>query len=406
MKQWETRDPLLQAGDATCSAPETLTEDEVAAVREQSLACAQAAFEEAEQAPDTVVEDTFHYLYLDMPAIMEAAAGTEEGMKVLTLLEAVTDALRTEMASDRSVVVFGEDVGLEGGVFRATAGLQKEFGEERCFDTPISEAGIVGAAVGMAVVGLRPVVEIQFSGFVFPAFNQIASHVSRIRNRTRGALTAPDGHPHALRRRHPGTRAPLGERGGALRPHPRAEGRHPLHAPRRQGAADRRHPGSRPRDLPRARRAPTAPCARRCPRRRTPWRSATARVEAEGDELTLVSYGAQMIEARQARAALAAEGHGRWSSSTCGRSTPSTRRTVVESVRKTGRLLAVHEGPQSFGVAAELMATVMEQAFDQPAGAAGAPCGPRRDLPHAARGEALPDQRGAGDGGSAKGDEL
>jgi pyruvate dehydrogenase E1 component beta subunit len=90
-------------------------------------------------------------------------------MKVLTLIEAVTDALRTEMAADRSVIVFGEDVGVEGGVFRATAGLQNEFGEERCFDTPISEAGIVGAAVGMAVAGLRPVVEIQFSGFSFPA---------------------------------------------------------------------------------------------------------------------------------------------------------------------------------------------------------------------------------------------
>ena len=112
-------------------------------------------------------------------------------MRVLTLLEAVTDGLRAEMAVDESVVVFGEDVGLEGGVFRATTGLQRDFGESRCFDTPITESGIVGAAIGMAVAGLRPVVEIQFSGFAFSAFNQIVSHVARIRNRTRGALCAP-----------------------------------------------------------------------------------------------------------------------------------------------------------------------------------------------------------------------
>ena len=147
-------------------------------------------------------------------------------MRLLTLLEAVTDAMRTEMKNDSSVVVFGEDVGLEGGVFRATAGLQRDFGEERCFDTPISESGIVGAAFGMAVVGLRPVVEIQFSGFSFPAFNQIVSHVARIRNRTRGALTAPmvirmpsDGlaeYFHRVRGRRPPQRpaAGLHRRGG------------------------------------------------------------------------------------------------------------------------------------------------------------------------------------------------
>ena len=283
-------------------------------------------------------------------------------MKVLTLLEAVTDALRTEMASDRNVIVFGEDVGLEGGVFRATAGLQKEFGEERCFDTPISESGIVGAAVGMAIAGLRPVVEIQFSGFAFPAFNQIASHVARFRNRTRGALTVPMV-----------IRMPYG--GGIRAPEHHSESLEALfgHIPGLKVVIP-----STPHDakglLIAAIRDPDPVVyleparAYRAVRQEVPEEGYTveigkARVEAEGDELTLVSYGAQMIEARQARAALAAEGR---SVELIDLRTisPWDVRTVVDSVRKTGRLLAVHEGPQSFGVASELVAAVIEQAFD------------------------------------------
>jgi pyruvate dehydrogenase E1 component beta subunit len=284
-------------------------------------------------------------------------------MKVLTLLEAVTDALRTEMASDRSVVVFGEDVGLEGGVFRATAGLQRDFGEERCFDTPISESGIVGAAVGMAVAGLKPVVEIQFSGFAFPAFNQIVSHVARIRNRTRGAMSAPMV-----------IRMPYG--GGIRAPEHHSESVETFfgHMPGLKVVIP-----STPHDakglLIAAIRDPDPVIflepsrAYRAVRQEVPEEAYSieigrAHVEAEGDELTLVSYGAQMIEARQARAALASEGR---SVELIDLRTiyPFDAQAVVESVRKTGRLLVVHEGPQSFGVAAELMATVMEQAFDR-----------------------------------------
>lgn len=152
-------------------------------------------------------------------------------MKVLTLIEAVTDALRTEMASDKSVVVFGEDVGLEGGVFRATVGLQKEFGEERCFDTPIAEAGIVGAALGMAVVGLRPVVEIQFSGFCISRLQPDRQPCLADQEQDPGGPHCPAGHPHALRGRHPGTRASFGIRGGPVWPRSRAEGGDSLHAP-------------------------------------------------------------------------------------------------------------------------------------------------------------------------------
>jgi pyruvate dehydrogenase E1 component beta subunit len=283
-------------------------------------------------------------------------------MRVLTLLEAITDALRVEMALDDSVIVFGEDVGLEGGVFRATAGLQQEFGEARCFDTPISESGIVGAAVGMAVAGLRPVVEIQFSGFAFPALNQIASHAARIRNRTRGALHAPMV-----------IRMPYG--GGIRAPEHHSESLEAMfgHIPGLKVVIP-----STPHDakglLAAAIRDPDPVIfleparAYRAVRQEVPEEAYTveigrALVEAEGTNLTLVSYGAQMIEARQARAALAEQGY---SVELIDLRTiyPFDAAAVVASVRKTGRFLAVHEGPQSFGVASELLSTVTEQAFD------------------------------------------
>jgi len=112
-------------------------------------------------------------------------------MANLTLIQAVNDGLKVAMRTDPAVVVFGEDVGPKGGVFLATEGLTKEFGEGRCFDTPLSEDGIVGAAIGMAVNGLRPVCEIQFQDFIFPAFDQIVSEAAKLRYRSGGQYTAP-----------------------------------------------------------------------------------------------------------------------------------------------------------------------------------------------------------------------
>jgi pyruvate dehydrogenase E1 component beta subunit len=112
-------------------------------------------------------------------------------MANLTLLQAVNDGLRTAMRNDKDVLVFGEDVGPKGGVFLATEGLTKEFGEERCFDTPLSEDGIVGTAIGMALNGLRPVAEIQFQDFIFPAFDQIVSEAAKFRYRSGGQYTCP-----------------------------------------------------------------------------------------------------------------------------------------------------------------------------------------------------------------------
>ena len=111
-------------------------------------------------------------------------------MATMTLLKAINNALDQQLKNDKSVVLYGEDAGFEGGVFRVTAGLQKTHGKDRVFDTPISEAGIIGTAIGMASNGMRPVTEIQFSGFMFPGFNQMAVHMARMRNRSRGNITS------------------------------------------------------------------------------------------------------------------------------------------------------------------------------------------------------------------------
>ncbi|MFW6181834.1 MAG: alpha-ketoacid dehydrogenase subunit beta, partial [Spirochaetota bacterium] len=266
--------------------------------------------------------------------------------------------LRTEMRLDDRVVVLGEDVGRAGGVFRATAGLQELFGEDRCFDTPVSEAGIVGAAVGMAAAGLRPVVEIQFAGFVYPAFNQIAGHLSRMRNRTRGAVTAPLV-----------VRMPYGAGTGAPEHH--AESPEALfghlsglkvvipstpHDAKGLLISAIRDPDPvlfmEPKRIYRSVR-------QQVPHGGYEVRIGRARVVAPGEQATLVSYGAQMKEAREAAALLRDEGI---SVELIDLRTvyPFDVETVVESVRKTGWLVVAHESPRSFGVGAELVASVLE----------------------------------------------
>ena len=168
-------------------------------------------------------------------------------MPEMNLFQAVNDALKVEMRRDPRVVVLGEDVGRFGGVFRATVGLQEEFGPDRCIDTPLAESGIVGTAIGMALYGLRPVPEIQFGDYIYPAFDQIVNELAKFRYRSGGEYPAPGGGPHAGRRRHQGRALPLAVARGVLHPHPRAEGRLPVEPGRRQGAARQRDPrrGSR-----------------------------------------------------------------------------------------------------------------------------------------------------------------
>src|SRR6056297_2926127 len=126
-----------------------------------------------------------------MTAQQQSQPAEDAETESLTLVQAVQDGLETEMARDDDVLVMGEDVGENGGVFRATDGLYEQFGDDRVIDTPLAESGIVGTAVGMAAYGMRPVAEMQFLGFIYPAFDQIVSHAARLRTRSRGRFECP-----------------------------------------------------------------------------------------------------------------------------------------------------------------------------------------------------------------------
>ena len=228
-------------------------------------------------------------------------------MPAMTMIEAIRDAHAVAMERDDRVVVFGEDVGYFGGVFRCTQGLQERFGKDRCFDAPINESGIVGAAVGMAAYGLRPCVEIQFADYMYPAYDQIVSEAARLRHRSAGDFTAP------LIVRMPTGGGIYGGQTHSQSPEAlfthvcRAEDRRRVEPVRREGTADRGDRGRRPGDLPRteaglqrAVRRPPRPADRavvasirsaRCPRATTRSSSARPASTATGDELTVLTYG-------------------------------------------------------------------------------------------------------------------
>ncbi len=143
----------------------------------------------------------------------------------MALAKAINESLRKALDADPKVLIMGEDVGKLGGVFRVTDGLQKDFGEDRVIDTPLAESGIVGTAIGLALRGYRPVVEIQFDGFVFPAYDQIVTQLAKMHARSLGKIKLPVVDPHPVRRRHRRGRAPLGVPGGAVRACGGPEGR-------------------------------------------------------------------------------------------------------------------------------------------------------------------------------------
>jgi len=282
-------------------------------------------------------------------------------MSVMTMVQSINNALDIALAESQDLVVYGEDVGVEGGVFRVTQGLQKKYGEERVFDTPLAESAIVGAGVGMAAAGLKPIVEIQFSGFVYPAFNQIVSHVSRLRNRSRGKYTVPMV-----------IRMPYGGNIRALEHHSESMEALFSHIPGMTvvipstpydakglllSAIEYGDPVifMEPKRIYRAIKQEVPEEKYTIPLRK-------AKVIQTGDHLTVVTYGALVREVL--RAAMKAKEKG-YSIEIIDLRTisPLDRDTVVDSVKKTGRFLLVNEGPSSFGVGAELMAVVIEDAF-------------------------------------------
>lgn len=278
-------------------------------------------------------------------------------MTEATLVEAVNHALTDAMAADDTVVVLGEDVGVDGGVFRATDGLFAQFGPERVFDTPLAEAVIGGVAVGLAAQGFRPVAEIQFMGFIYSTIDQMVNHASRLRNRTRGRLSCPMV-----------LRAPYG--GGIRAPEHHSESTEAMfaHMPGLRVVI----PSSPARAyglLLSAIRDPD-PVVFLEPKRiyRTSKEALgenalpldTCFVLREGTDITLVTWGAMTIETLAAADALAAEGI---EAEVIDVATlkPLDAQTILTSVQKTGRCVIVHEAALSGGWGAEIAAVLAEQ---------------------------------------------
>jgi len=283
-------------------------------------------------------------------------------MSERTMIEALNLALRQEMERDGEVVVLGEDVGVDGGIFRLTEGLIEAFGEKRVMDTPLAESGIIGFSIGMAANGMKPVAEMQFSGFSYLGFHQIESHAARFRWRSQGRY----GLQMVVR-------MPYGAGVRALEHHSESREIYYAHTPGVKMVIP-----SGPRNaralLVAAIRDPDpviffeAKKVYRAFREEVPDDEETmpigkAEVVREGGDITLVSYGAMLHETTAAAETLAEEDGVEAEVIDLLTISPLDDETVAESVRKTGRVVIVHEAPRSFGPAAELTARLMEKAF-------------------------------------------
>ncbi len=280
--------------------------------------------------------------------------------KGLTLVDAINEALYQEMERDERVVCLGEDVGLNGGVFRVTDGLQKRFGADRVVDTPLAESGIMGTAIGLAMGGMRPIPEIQFEGFMGPAYDQLTNHAARYRTRSRGAITVPMT-----------VRVPVG--GGIHAPELHSDSPESIYA---------HTPGLKvvmpctPYDakglLLAAIRDPDPIVffepkrVYRSYREQIPEEEYTipigqAKVVSEGTDITVVSWGASVFECLAALDKLPED----VSAELIDLRTiyPIDQDTIIQSVQKTGRCVIVHEAPKTCGMGAELSAIIQEHCF-------------------------------------------
>jgi 2-oxoisovalerate dehydrogenase E1 component beta subunit len=282
-------------------------------------------------------------------------------MKPKTMVQAICDALKVALENDPRVILLGEDIGKNGGVFRATEGLWELFGEERVMDTPLAEAGIIGSSIGLAVGGFRPVAEVQFMGFIYPAMEQLVTHAARLRTRTQG--------------RYPASmvvRVPYG--GGIRAPELHSDSTESLfvHIPGLKVVTP-----STPKDakglLLAAIQDPDPVLflepmqLYRSVKEEVPegWYEVPigqARKVTDGEDVTLIAWGTMVPVAKKAAEAAKKEGI------SCDlmdlRSlSPLDEETIIHSVKKTGRVVIVHEAPRTAGVGAELTALINEQAF-------------------------------------------
>ena len=279
-------------------------------------------------------------------------------MSEITMVEAIRLALGRAMSEDDSVVLLGQDIGRNGGVFRATEALQSQFGEQRVIDTPLAEAMIAGTAVGMAAGGLRPVAEIQFMGFIYSTMDQLVNHAARLRNRTRGRLTCPMV-----------LRAPFGA--GIHAPEHHSESMEALfaHVPGLRvviPSSPARAYGLllpaiqnpvpvvflEPKRIYRASKATVADDGAQLP-------LDSCFTLREGEDITLVSWGAMLVETLRAADALAQQGY-RAEVLDVATLKPLDMATIAASVGKTGRAVIVHEAPGSGGFGAEIAARLAQ----------------------------------------------
>ncbi|HEX6198201.1 MAG TPA: transketolase C-terminal domain-containing protein, partial [Jiangellaceae bacterium] len=281
-------------------------------------------------------------------------------MPSLTMAQALNAALRDAMTDDESVVIFGEDVGTLGGVFRITDGLARDFGEDRCFDTPLAESGIVGFAHGMAMNGFKPVVEMQFDAFAYPAFEQLVSHVAKMRNRTRGAINVPMV-----------VRVPYAGGIGGVEHHSDSSEAYYAQTPGLKvvtpatvedaysllrEAIDDPDPVvfMEPKKLYWSKAEVSLPA------RTEPF--GRAAIRRSGTDASLVAYGPTVPVALEAASAAEDEG---WDLEVVDLRSivPFDDDTVAASVRKTGRCVVVSESAGFAGVSAEIAARVQERCF-------------------------------------------
>jgi|tagenome__1003787_1003787.scaffolds.fasta_scaffold20782422_2 pyruvate dehydrogenase E1 component beta subunit len=282
-------------------------------------------------------------------------------MADLNLLEAVRDALRLEMRRDPRVLVMGEDVGRFGGVFRATDGLQAEFGPERCIDTPLAESGIIGTAIGMALYGMRPVPEIQFGDYIYPAFDQIVNELAKLRYRSGGEYSAPIV-----------IRTPVG--GGIKGGHyhsqsPEAFFTHvpgikvvcPSNAYDAKGLLASAIRGDDPVVFMEPKQYYRAPRAE-VPEGEYLIPLGEAKVVREGRQVTVIAWSAMVTTALEAATKGAAQGYD-LEVIDLRTLVPFDEATILASVKKTSRVVIVHEAPRTSGFGAEIAATIAEKAM-------------------------------------------
>jgi pyruvate dehydrogenase E1 component beta subunit len=283
-------------------------------------------------------------------------------MAKMTMVQALHLALQQEMEKDDRVILLGEDVGVDGGVFRVTDGLINQFGDQRVLDTPLAEAGIVGMSIGMAAYGLRPVCEIQFSGFSYQNFHQVENHAARLRWRSRGRFTVPMV-----------LRTPYGGGVRALEHHSESREVYWAHTPglkmvipsgprnaRALLVSAIRDPDPvifyEPKALYRAFREEVPEAEEMLP-------IGEPQLVKEGHDLTLISYGAMMRPTLDAAQQLQDKDSITADVIDLLTISPFSEELLVESVKKTGRAVVVHEAARSFGPGAEIISRLMEKAF-------------------------------------------